>query len=190
MTIAGVFAQGVDASPSAEATAAGFHVIHHKDILTIEAVDRTELARALIGLRRTQGWHGQTALSFEQRAELVPDRAGCRLEGLRTTLVVTVTLPRLDRRGARDDPAFERLWQASVAGLRLHEEGHVAIGIEGARIAHDRISAAGPFADCREARRVLMREEFRFRHHQAAAHQRYDRRTASGARQGAVIPAP
>ena len=185
MAVAGAVAQGAEALPSD--ALAGFEVIRRENIQTIAAANRSELFRALLDLRRTQGWHGQTALSFEQRAELVSDASGCRIEGLRTTLVVTVTLPRLDRRGARHSPAFERVWLSSVEGLRVHEEGHVAIGVDGARASHDRVSASGPFADCREARRVLLREEFLFRHRQAVLHQRYDRRTASGARQGAVF---
>jgi predicted secreted Zn-dependent protease len=181
-------AQAAERAPS---TAEGFEVIRRENVLVIEAANRRDLSRALFDLRRARGWHGQTALVFEQQAELVPRGAGCRLEAVRTTLVVTVTLPRLHRHGAAlDDPVFERLWQAAVNGLRVHEEGHVAIGIEGARIAHARLLAAGPFADCRAARRMLMREEFRFRHHQAVQHERYDRRTGSGARQGAVLAPP
>lgn len=185
------------ASVATVADAGAFQVIRREATLTIAAANVSELSRALAELRRRQGWHGRTAVVFEQQAELVPDALGCRITNVRTTLVLTVTLPRLERRGdaaddARDRAAFERLWQASVEGLRRHEDGHVAISIEGARQTHERVAAAAAqrFVDCRAARRMLMREEFRFRHQQTVQHERYDRRTASGARQGAVLRRP
>ncbi len=166
-----------------------FQVIRREAVLPIAASDRAELARALGELHRTQGWHGQTALSFEQVAELVAGADGCRLRHLRTTLVVTVTLPQLEGRSARRSAAFERAWEQAVEGLRVHEDGHVDIGIDGAKTSHERLVAAGPFATCRDAKRALMREELRFRHRQDVLHERYDRRTRSGARQGAVVRA-
>jgi predicted secreted Zn-dependent protease len=98
MVLAGALGPLSDTRAFAADAAEGFHVIRRDDIRTIEASTRSELSAALVALRRTLGWHGQTALSFEQRADLVSDASGCRIDGLRSTLVVTVTLPRLDRR--------------------------------------------------------------------------------------------
>jgi predicted secreted Zn-dependent protease len=190
MVLAGALGPLSDTRAFAADAAEGFHVIRRDDIRTIEASTRSELSAALVALRRTLGWHGQTALSFEQRADLVSDASGCRIDGLRSKLVVTVTLPRLDRRRGRHDREVERLWQSSLEALRAHEEGHVAIGIKGAQMAHDRLSVGGPFVDCREAKRALMREELRFRYRQASDHQRYDLRTRSGERQRPWVPPP
>jgi predicted secreted Zn-dependent protease len=190
MAVAGVAVQSAPIPPSSHSFDAGFAVIRRDNTVMIEAASHRELSRALSDLRRTRGWHGQTALSFEQKAEFVSDASGCRMTDLRTTLAVTVTLPRLDLRDGRHPRHLERLWQASLAALRAHEEGHVAIGVEGAKDSHDRLSALGPFARCREARRALMREELRFRHRQALLHERYDRRTDFGLRPSPVTRGP
>jgi predicted secreted Zn-dependent protease len=179
-----VGAMVVEAAPLPLGDAAGFQVIRRETTLTISAENRQALSQALSDLYRTQGWHGQTAMSFEQTTELVSGASGCRIEGLRTTLEVTVTLPRLEPGDARDARDLARLWGMSLSALRAHEEGHVSIGIEGAKASHERLAALGPFASCRDARRALIREEFRFRHRQALLHERYDRRTDFGRRTG------
>jgi predicted secreted Zn-dependent protease len=168
----------------------GFRVVRKEATVTIRATDRAELSAALRDLVWAQGSHGRTSIVMEQAAELLPLEGGCRLGKLRTTVEITVTLPRLDSDFVRDNLDLERQWRHAVEGLRVHEEGHVAIGIDGAREAHDRLASAGFYPDCREARRALMREEFRFRQRQWMQHERYDRRTRSGARQGAVLGAP
>ena len=69
--------------------------------------------------------------------------------------------------------------------LRGHEEGHVALAIRETRASYERLAAAGPFVDCRAARRVLLVELFRLRQRQAFVHERYDRVTRVGPRQWA-----
>lgn len=165
----------------------GFHVVRREEAFDLRAGTLGELSRVLEALRRDHGWHGRTALSIERRVDLVSSREGCRFGGLRTTLVVTVTLPHLVTGDVRRRRALEQAWQRASEGLSVHEEGHVRIGVDEARASHGRLAAIGILPDCRAARRALVREELRFRQRQAFLHERYDRRTDSGARQGAFV---
>lgn len=164
----------------------GFQVERRERWVELDAGNLDGLRRALADMRSEQGWHGLTRGGIEIGADLLETPQGCELGALRTTVQLEVVLPRL-----RDvDEAPERLrqaWGRMAEGLAVHEDGHVAIAIEGALLAHRRLREAPPFADCRAARRAVLREQWRIQAAQDLAHERYDRRTRFGATQGAEL---
>jgi len=168
-----------------QAAAAGFHVVRSDATYPVDVPTKAALMKVFEGLRHEQGWIGLTKLSYEQRVNLVPGAEGCRLEGLRATLGAVVTMPRRSDAEAPRSRAVARAWGPLAETLRAHEEGHVALGIQEARASYERLAAAGPFDDCRAARRALLVESFRLRQRQAFIHDRYDRVTRFGTRQWA-----
>ena len=171
--------------PDDQAGAVGFHVFRRDETYLVDVPTRAALLRVLEGLRHEQGWIGLTKLSYEQRVDLVPGAGGCRLEGLRTTLDAVVTMPKRSDAEAPRSKAVDRAWGPLAENLRAHEEGHVALAIQEARASYERLAAAGPFDDCRAARRALLVESFRLRQRQTFIHDRYDRVTRFGTRQWA-----
>lgn len=165
-------------------TEAGFEFTRRDETYLIEAPTRPALREVLADLRHEQGWIGLTTLAYEQRVEVVPDaKVGCRLEGLNLRLDVVVRTPILSYAGVRRPRSLERTWHPMIETLRRHEEGHADLAISEARASYERLAAAGPFEDCRAARRALLRESLRIRQRQNFVHAHYDRVTRFGTRQ-------
>ena len=178
-------ASSIPVEQSDSSAAAGFHVSRRDESYPVDVPTRAALLKVLEGLRHEQGWIGLTKLSYEQRVDLVEGIEGCRLTGLRTTLEAVVTMPKRSDAEAPRSRAVDRAWGPLAENLRAHEEGHVALAIQETRASYERLAAAGPFDDCRAARRALLVESFRLRQRQAFIHDRYDRVTRFGTRQWA-----
>lgn len=112
--------------------------------------------------------------------------AECRIAEGRATLAATITYPDWKRR--RDaDPRLVARWDAFMEALRVHEQGHVTIGLQGAAAIDDQLDAGPTAATCDEveasvnaaATDTLKRSDRRTA--------RYDRDTAHGATQGAIL---
>lgn len=170
---------------------AGFEVARRDETYLIEAPNRSALMEVLADLRHEQGWIGLTTLAYVQRVEVVPDaKTGCRLDGLHLRLDVVVKTPVLSDASATRSRSLQRIWHPMIENLRRHEEGHAALAISEARASYERLAAAGPFPDCRAARRALLRESLRIRQRQAFVHAHYDRVTRFGTRQAAWTRTP
>ena len=134
----------------------------------------------------TEEAHARTRVDYEQQATLVVEADGrCVLDDVRLRVRIEVSVPTWsgDAPPAAVATAFERI----ARGLRLHEAGHVAIAREEAAYRRAALAAAGDFADCRAARRFLLRQQLEFERRVRWRNEAYDRATQRGARQGAVI---
>ncbi|MCK7592144.1 DUF922 domain-containing protein [Pseudomarimonas salicorniae] len=157
-------------------------------------VDATELdtLRAQIdGHRPERGdgraSHGLLRIDLELHYRLQPEGGECRLEQPEVRLTMRLSLPEWRPRDAPSEP-LEAAWLQMREGLVLHEEGHREMALETAQElawAVDRVSRTQ--ADCGALRRELLALRLSHLSRLALRSSAYDRRTAHGLRQGAVL---
>jgi predicted secreted Zn-dependent protease len=71
----------------------------------------------------------------------------CRIGKFTVTLVTTITMPQWQDEA--NAPAGTRaLWPTVVSKIRRHEDGHKAIGVEGANVLARRLGALPAYDDC------------------------------------------
>ena len=147
----------------------------------IEALDRLSVPDAT-GKR----FYGHTHWELRWNYNVASEGAECRVTTVTATLDMTMSLPRWDPpRNA--DPALVHTWNAFVAGLREHEEGHRDIALDAAQEITNRIEAIPPAANCEKLKRTVgiransLLDEYREKG------RRYDRMTDHGRTQGAVL---
>ena len=164
----------------------------HDDIeyLDVAGNSKRELIEALDRLsvpdETGKRFYGHTHWELRWNYNVASEGAECRVTTVTATLDMTMSLPRWDPpRNA--DPALVRTWNAFVAGLREHEEGHRDIALAAAQEITNRIEAISPAANCAKLKRTVgiransLLDEYREKG------RRYDRTTDHGRTQGAVL---
>ena len=101
----------------------------------------------------------------------------CRIRQFVITLVTTITMPQW-MNAQEAPPAIRVLWPKAVANIRKHEDGHKAIGIEGANVLARRLKALPPFDNCATLTREVNREGERVYAEYALANRAFDRTEA------------
>lgn len=101
----------------------------------------------------------------------------CRIKQFGITLEATITMPQwMDSLQA--PPALQALWPNVVRKIRIHEDGHKAIGIEGANVLARRLRALPVFDDCQALTREVDRVGERISNEYALANRAFDRTEA------------
>lgn len=110
----------------------------------------------------------------------------CRIYDLRVSVEVEIVLPRLV---PHYRPTSEMLqhWDAMLAGLTAHEEGHRANIEHAGRELYDRLEAIPPNADCKKLRREAERIQDAVTLRLQIRDQTYDQRTQHGVLQGSHL---
>jgi predicted secreted Zn-dependent protease len=91
--------------------------------------------------------YAEIAWNYRWKFDYAQDKGRCRIGKFSVTLVTTITMPRwMDE---ADAPAETRaLWPSVVAKIRTHEDGHKAIGVEGANVLARRLGALSSYDTC------------------------------------------
>ena len=148
---------------------------------------RAELDAALARRGIDGGMAGRTEQELTTRYELAPlPSGGCRLAGLEVTLHVTITLPRWEPDGEPVRGLRDR-WNAMVAALTLHEEGHRDIAVDTARRLYSDLRALDTGRDCQALNRDAQRALFSARLRHGVRDRAYEHRTRHGIAQGARL---
>jgi predicted secreted Zn-dependent protease len=131
-------------------------------------------------------FHGWTAWTINWRYVSQPSGSACRATRVEVTAEITLTLPRW--RAPPDAPeSLRRQWDAYLAALRVHEDGHRDLAVATARRVHSRLSGFRT-SDCRDFNREANTEGQRILDRLRADNRRYDEETGHGRTQGAVWP--
>ena len=168
----------------------GFEYVEHREYYDVDAVKLRALRRQLNERRQTSGPNpepiGRTTQRLETRYVLQPLPSGCRIGELVVSLEVTIHLPRWRPRGRRPEELGRR-WDAMLAGLTRHEEGHRDNALWAAQGLHRRLLALGEDQDCLALERAAQRERFKAETRYRQRDEAYDRRTGHGVNQGSVL---
>jgi len=156
-------------------------VTGHSKRELIEALDRLSVADG-----NGKRFYGHTHWELRWNFNVASEGAECRVTTVTAQLDVTMSVPRWDPpRNA--DPALVRTWNAFVAGLHEHEEGHRDIAVAAVQEITRRIEAIPPAANCSKLKRTVgiransLLDEYREKG------RRYDKTTDHGRTQGAVL---
>ncbi|MDX1547234.1 MAG: DUF922 domain-containing Zn-dependent protease [Rhodothermales bacterium] len=133
-----------------------------------------------------QSFYGEMYWTLRWRFRFASRSGQCEMEQVEVPLTITIMLPRWHR-PADVDAALAEQWDAFLASLRLHEEGHRSLAMEAGREiiralrSMRTLSCSSMEAEAnRKAGAILDR----YREH----NRQYDRDTGHGRRQGAVWP--
>jgi predicted secreted Zn-dependent protease len=172
------------------APAPGVNVVEQRSYHEVDAVKLRALRRQLAARPRGAGPGepsiGRTTQRLETRYTLETGPEGCRLRDLSLQLHITIHLPRWRPKGRRPEELGRR-WDAMLAALTRHEEGHRDNAIWAALGLHRRLSSLGLAPDCLALERIAQRERFKMELRYTQRDQAYDRRTNHGVRQGSVL---
>ena len=125
-------------------------------------------------------WH--VAWDYQYRS----GPGACKITDFTAKLEGTMTLPRwIDSESA--PKSLVRSWQAMVAALRIHENGHYAHGIEAAREIGALPDSIRPAADCATLEKQINGRAQAIMDKYAALDAEYDRETRHGQTQGAIL---
>ena len=121
--------------------------------------------------------YAEIAWSYKWKFDYAQDKGRCRIGKFNVTLVTTITMPKwLDEAEA---PAETRaLWPSVVAKIRTHEDGHKAIGVEGANVLARRLSALPSYDDCAALNAAIQSEGQRMVGEYAISQNAFDRAEA------------
>lgn len=110
----------------------------------------------------------------------------CKLVKLTATVSGTITLPRwVDSRDASN--SLVQSWDAMVAALRVHENGHYAHGIAAAQEIEALQNTVGSAADCPSLEKEINAQSQAIVDKYSALDVKYDEDTKHGQTQGAVL---
>jgi predicted secreted Zn-dependent protease len=169
----------------------GFEYIEHRKYYVVDAVKVRDLRQQLRERRLALGdgteSPGRTTQRLETQFELIPLPTGCRMVNLTLTLEVTIYLPSWQPPEGRFPKALGERWDAMLAALTRHEEGHRDNALWAARGLHRQLLALGEDLNCLELQRAAQRERFKAEVRYRQRDQAYDRRTDHGVRQGSVL---
>ena len=84
---------------------------------------------------------------FKWKFDYAHEPGKCRIDKFAVALVTTITMPKgMD---AETAPAeTQALWPSVVSKIRQHEDGHKAIGVEGANVLARRLQALPAYENC------------------------------------------
>jgi len=101
----------------------------------------------------------------------------CRLNKIALSVPTIITMPKwIDAEGAPAET--QALWPTVLAKIRQHEDGHKAIGIEGANVLARRLRSLPSYASCQELNRVINSEGERIIGEYSLANRAFDRADA------------
>jgi predicted secreted Zn-dependent protease len=114
---------------------------------------------------------------FKWKFDYTAEPGNCRVSKFAVTLVTTITMPKwMDEQTA---PAETRsLWPQVVSKIRQHEEGHKAIGVEGANVLARRLQALPAYESCEALNSVINSLGERIYGEYALANSAFDRTEA------------
>ncbi|MCB1419192.1 MAG: DUF922 domain-containing protein [Notoacmeibacter sp.] len=114
---------------------------------------------------------GATRMEFLSKVDYRQEGGRCRVTGVNITLKATVTAPRWagNRRASAE---LQRLWPLLSADIRRHEQDHVRIAADHARLLESRIANVSALGDCGRAEDAVNRAT-------AAVMQAHDRAQAA-----------
>jgi len=133
-------------------------------------------------------FYGHTAWNIRWRFLVEPSGNSCRATRVEVTAYIVLTLPRWTPPQEAPEELRHR-WDAFMAALRAHEEGHRDLAVAAARRVHSRISGFRT-ASCRDFNREVNREGERILDRLRTDNLRYDEETRHGMAQGAEWPPP
>lgn len=111
---------------------------------------------------------------YRWKFDVAREPGKCRLTTFNITLDTTITMPQWIN--AQSAPAaLQLLWPRVVAKIRKHEDGHKAIGVEGANMLARRLQALPVFDTCDALTQVVNREGERVYAEYAQANSAFDR---------------
>jgi predicted secreted Zn-dependent protease len=114
---------------------------------------------------------------FRWKLDYVREPRKCRIGKFTVVLVTTITMPKwMNAQSA--PPDMRALWPKVVRKIREHEDGHKAIGVEGANVLARRLSALPAYDTCEELGRVISAEGKRVYGEYALANRAFDRTEA------------
>lgn len=114
---------------------------------------------------------------YRWKFDVAHEAGKCRLTRFNITLDTTITMPQWIN--AQSAPAaLQLLWPRVVAKIRKHEDGHKAIGVEGANMLARRLQALPVFDTCDALTQVVNREGERVYAEYAQANSAFDRAEA------------
>ena len=101
----------------------------------------------------------------------------CRLNKIALTVPTIITMRKwMDAEGAPAET--QALWPTVLAKIRQHEDGHEAIGIEGANVLARRLRSLPSYATCQQLNRVIQSEGERIVGDYSPANRAFDRADA------------
>jgi len=109
--------------------------------------------------------------------DYVNEPGRCRLNKIALSVPTIITMPKwIDAEGAPAET--QALWPTVLAKIRQHEDGHKAIGIEGANVLARRLRSLPSYANCQELNRVINSEGERIIGEYSLANRAFDRADA------------
>ena len=109
--------------------------------------------------------------------DYVNEPGRCRLGKLVLSVPTIITMPKwVDAEGAPAET--QALWPTVLAKIRQHEDGHKAIGVEGANVLARRLKSLPAYATCQELNRVIQNEGERIVGEYHLANRAFDRADA------------
>lgn len=152
--------------------------------------DRATLSRAIhrYGPRDEQGVPraGYTAYEYTWRYRFQPAGKRCEVAELAVRFEIEVTLP-VWADPERGDAGLRRSWDAFVAALSRHEDGHVALAREAAQELDDALRRTTKPDGCAGFDALLEGLAERLMAAHDARQLEYDRRTDNGLKQGVEL---
>ena len=117
--------------------------------------------------------HWRIAWKFDY----IDEPGKCRLNKLVITMPTTITMPKwMDAEGAPAETLA--LWPSVLSKIRQHEDGHKAIGMEGANVLARRLKSLPVYPTCQELNRVIRNEGERIVGEYSLANSAFDRSEA------------
>ena len=129
---------------------------------------------------------GRTEQSLRSSYELVATPSGCRFQDLVVSLDITIHLPEWRPEGKRPYKLGKR-WDAMIAALALHEEGHRDLAVDAAHYLLAQLRAIAGDLDCKAMRRAAGKAFLDARLRHGILDGAYERRTRHGIAQGATL---
>ena len=114
---------------------------------------------------------------LDWKFDYVNEPGKCRLSRLVITMPTTITMPKwMDEEGASAET--RALWPMVLGKIRTHEDGHKAIGMEGANVLARRLKSLPAYPTCQELNQVIRSEGARIVGEYNLANRAFDRTEA------------
>jgi predicted secreted Zn-dependent protease len=136
--------------------------------------------------RATEHWHALTEARFETHVELKIGEEGCGFAALEVELEIITVMPRWRPRHSVSRQLEDR-WQAMLAGLRRHEDGHRRHAVAAAQDLYQRLVELPPQPRCSEFEARVRAENSRTMIRLQLKTDVYDAFTGRGKTQGAEL---
>jgi predicted secreted Zn-dependent protease len=109
---------------------------------------QAELSRRGPHVESTGARHpGATRMEFNSRVGYRQDKNGCRISSATVTVKAKVILPRW-RRSSKADADVRFIWATLESDIKRHEESHVVIAKNHARMLEDKLLGMGRQKNC------------------------------------------